>query len=493
MVVDIESQIRLYLKGTSDVGNIITGFERVNSSINQNLSIWNKMKSTYADLSKKMKRGFKEISAGYLEMDEFQEILKKNVKQIKLASNSVELMGKNLGVSAKKVRWFKMEWLGIMFFAQNASKYLFNLLRPAAELVGIFDIFNVVLQVLFLDTMLWALENVLLPFMDFIMNLSPELKNGIGSIILASAAFLGFLGVLASIILVVGSLEHVFATSTLAATIGIMGMWVAALGFVAAMSYAVGGWENLVKGVIGGLSTLIIRGVTFLYDFFVGSILKGIDYILGKLGKAANALGASDVANVLFELQEGVNNVNNTIPDLLYNLNDWIYKELKLGEYAETSGKKIINMNDLIGTSYVNTGIKAEASFKRIADAYGTLFSMQVKMAALQNNTAAGMLKSLGYTGYSPGITLAQSSYANVRAAMGKGSIAQDFVWRPGEAPLAFSPDDTLIATKKGGGMNGVVINQTIHVTASNRDEINKLINDNNKRLVEDIKRVVAG
>jgi hypothetical protein len=70
-----------------------------------------------------------------------------------------------------------------------------------------------------------------------------------------------------------------------------------------------------------------------------------------------------------------------------------------------------------------------------------------------------------------------------------------DMIWRPGQAPIAVSPDDTVVAYKnagRGAGGGGVMINQTINVTASNKDEISRLINESNKRLVDDVKRMVG-
>ena len=82
---------------------------------------------------------------------------------------------------------------------------------------------------------------------------------------------------------------------------------------------------------------------------------------------------------------------------------------------------------------------------------------------------------------------------AQVNAPLGKKG---DFIWRPGGRPMPFDAGDTVVGFKGGApgmmGMGGGInITQNIDIRAGTADEISRAINENNKKLVEDIRRLV--
>ncbi len=71
----------------------------------------------------------------------------------------------------------------------------------------------------------------------------------------------------------------------------------------------------------------------------------------------------------------------------------------------------------------------------------------------------------------------------------GKWEVVKDFILQPGGRLIKTDPNDTIVGTKNGG-MQGITINQTNNVSGTLMSDINRAINDNNKRLVDDIKRL---
>jgi len=105
-----------------------------------------------------------------------------------------------------KVKKFHGELLSVMFFGLAINRVFMGLLQPAFDLVGIFEIWTAVLQVLFLPIAL-AVLNLLLPLFEWMMSWSEETKLLVGQIVLLAAALglfmitigvvgLGILGIL---------------------------------------------------------------------------------------------------------------------------------------------------------------------------------------------------------------------------------------------------------------------------------------------------------
>ena len=70
------------------------------------------------------------------------------------------------------------------------------------------------------------------------------------------------------------------------------------------------------------------------------------------------------------------------------------------------------------------------------------------------------------------------------------GPTYTDMIWRPGQSPIAVSPEDTIVASK--GGMAGViVINQTNNFSVSNPSDYDRLTREISTRIVDDVKRQV--
>jgi len=103
-----------------------------------------------------------------------------------------------------------------------------------------------------------------------------------------------------------------------------------------------------------------------------------------------------------------------------------------------------------------------------------------------------GKQKEVGFNASGRRYNLSETSRALGTEQVGTTAF-NDFMWRPGSAPISFSPQDTIIGTKGGLGGGSVVINQTNNINVSNMEEMERMINDNNSRLVDDVRRITKG
>lgn len=150
-------------------------------------------------------RGFNQSMAQ--SMEGFQKQNKANVSAI----NTGARWGNQIRLLTHGMRGFRMEMLGVMFFGMGMAKFFSGMLKPALELTGMFELFSTVLGVLFLPIAMTLLE-ILLPIMDWFINLPEGVKMAIGmfavfGLILGKIIFLvGMFALgIGSLILVFGS------------------------------------------------------------------------------------------------------------------------------------------------------------------------------------------------------------------------------------------------------------------------------------------------
>ena len=89
--------------------------------------------------------------------------------------------------------------------------------------------------------------------------------------------------------------------------------------------------------------------------------------------------------------------------------------------------------------------------------------------------------------------SISPSAGAMMGGAMMGGGM-RDFIWRPGFAPVPFSPSDTLVGTKSGGGTSTVInANTTFNISAtiSSGMDVEELANDLNARFEETVRTLI--
>jgi hypothetical protein len=197
-------------------------------------------------------------------------------------------------------RGFRMEMLGVMFFGMAMSKMFSDMLRPAAKIFNIFELWSTTLSIVFLPTMA-AIFPFLLKFMEFFMNLPEPTKRAIGlftiiGLILGKILFIT--GVLA---LGLGSLfgttlPKVLAKAALSVTrffslfvkIGLRAFGIISiivLGFVSAWKTNFGRIRDFVKVIFEGIKNIVVghfKIISGIIDIVVGIFTLNFEKI--KLG-----------------------------------------------------------------------------------------------------------------------------------------------------------------------------------------------------------------
>ncbi len=107
---------------------------------------------------------------------------------------------------------FRMELLSVMFGAQMVSRAMFGLLKPAMQVVGIFELFGSMLTVLFLPIALWLLENFIIPLVTWFMDLDPSIQLVIGAFVLFAGVLAIVVSVGAALLLFIGGIVLMFSS-----------------------------------------------------------------------------------------------------------------------------------------------------------------------------------------------------------------------------------------------------------------------------------------
>lgn len=123
-------------------------------------------------------------SEGFEEMQKQMQQLQKNFNTaLKNLNTNMKANTKSTEIYREKVMGLKRNMIAFFFVAREMK----GLLSPAAQLVGIFDVWNSMLQVLFLPIMLFLLQNVFIPLFEFFTGLSEPIQFIIGLFITLAA------------------------------------------------------------------------------------------------------------------------------------------------------------------------------------------------------------------------------------------------------------------------------------------------------------------
>ena len=523
-------------------------------------------------------------------------------------------LGNTIRMATHGLRGFRMEMLGVMFFGMMLQKAFLGLLRPVMEVYGVFELWRIMLMIMFLPVMA-QLMPYFLRFIDFFLELDPKLQLaigwfvifgvvlgfllyifgtfalGIGSIILAlgplglgltkvGAAtkllssvfkiFSGSVAIIAAIIvaIIVGmvlawkenfadmqdwiamvweGIENIFSGS-IKITTGLFGAFLALISgdtekFKNSMSLIWQGIKQLLFGlvqfIVGAFISIgigVLRALIGILKILVGfgtTVLTWVDGLTGGLLTKAKKFYfwlMSIIIRGLRKLSEipGFGWIG-TFMDIGENVEEKIknmFADDMMKDDIESIGEAVEDMGDTTSVSLKDTknnfltelqkmGVATDEGSNNINNIWGDgMFDMiditQYTMDENFNVFAGGLNKE--YEALSAHLTRmnnarngkSTSSWAynlhdNVYAASAKTAMMvrdlglDDFVWRPGSSPVKINPNDTLVGTKGGTGMGSgsVVINQTNNISVSDKAEFERIIDDNNKRVVEDLRRMV--
>jgi len=346
-MADYESRIKVIIETMIEGYDKVPGFRKALNELGvevnnagKAISNTNKQFVDTATLMPKLSKNLDSFS-GALLMD--KNILKV-VNESGMKFNTIGgKMGSWLRQVVGGVRGFQMGLLGIMFFSQAASQALFGLLQPAAQLVGVFDLWTLTLQMLFLPIIL-ALLPLFLQLTDWLMNLPDGVKLALGGFVIFAAVLFKIIAFVASLLLGIGGLVSTLsfmgitgtavggAVSGAFAAIGAVFWPVTAiiLAVIALWTTNLGGFRDFVKNQMGIITLTFGTQWKHLWGF-VKSIFDVIMNILKGDWDAAwesllNALRHFGASIIKFLVSLGMYMANafifaiNLIKDLFFNV-----------------------------------------------------------------------------------------------------------------------------------------------------------------------------
>jgi len=344
-----------------------------------------------------------------------------------------------------------MAMLGVMFFGQMLSRTFSALLQPAMEVYGFFELWNALLLITMIPLMDLLLEPFLALF-DLFISLPEPVQLAIG-------IFSALMVVLGSVLSVVGSLA--LGVNALLMFFGIAGP-IMITGFIAAL-----GPILLIAAAIIAVAALIYLAWTNNFGGIRDWIMVAINGIKQHLSGFVNYF--SGLFKMIFSLFTGdVEGFKKAFFQTIGGLKDILLGLVYfVGSLAVTLGLALLNgMVNIIMTLG-----------KVVADALWSILPNWFKRLLTEG---ASFVKSLfSAAGGEKG---------------GEPKKFNDFIMRPGQAPISFSPQDTVIGAKDLGGIsggNGITINQTTNISALTMNEIQRMIDDSNRKLVDDVRRLV--
>jgi len=54
---------------------------------------------------------------------------------------------------------------------------------------------------------------------------------------------------------------------------------------------------------------------------------------------------------------------------------------------------------------------------------------------------------------------------------------------------VSFSPQDTILGTKTGGGAGGITMANTYNINVPNKEEMERIIREENSRMIDELRR----
>lgn len=350
-------------------------------------------------------------------------------KKLNNINKSSSILDRNVKRLNKSLSRFRMDLLGVGFAGVALTAVMTNLLRPVADVYGVFELWSATLTLVFLPTMDMIFP-LLLGFMETLMNLPEPVKQLIGifaifGLVLGKLLSIFGFGLIAISALKSAGLTLGVAFTTIGAILAVLiGAFVIISGF---LDVTKGKWEGLGK-IIAGIGIVLIAfiGVWAAIPIAIGTAV----YLIIKHWD---------------KIKEFFSNLWNGIKDRFNAALDWI----------KTWAKKFVDFLWNALPSWVQQLIN------------GTL-----KLVA--------------------SITTKEDKKSSTTKSTNKKG---DFIWRAGHGVTNISPEDTIVGAKDpsklSGGAQGITLNNTYNISVSDRAEMQRLIDNNNRSLVRDLQRIV--
>ena len=413
------------------------------------------------------------------------------------------------------MRGFRMEALGVMFFGMMMQRMFLGLLRPVMEAFGVFDIFRLMLLTLFLPIM-----EMIFPFlmnlMEWFMNLPEPVKKAIGIFVILGAIFGTIIMVLGQFALGIGSLIQffpIFGAAIKAVGIFLTGLSATALAVIAVIVAVVIGmyvaWkENFmgmrkfvkdfvdnIKKIFKSLWTLL----TSIFGFFIAVFKGDWDGAWEHIKKGFKAIW-DFIKNILLAFLNfsamvaiGVIRVFKFIVDSIVGFFKWLYNKLvghsiipdminAIIAFFWKIPKAIKSIVKIIGNAFVWVGNAIINVWNRVT---GAITKSIVSVLRGVDVVASVLGKfGIGIGKYAWNITFGNLPF--IPRLAGGGIITKPTLAMIGEAgPEAIVP---LGKNNLPGEAN---ITQENNFYGFTTDDLRRELDDRDRRLVDDIRRIV--
>ena len=230
-------------------------------------------------------------------------VVERNGLLYKKITKTTEKFAESIKKTTSNIKPFRMELLSVMFGAQMVRNAMFDLLRPAMEATGIFEIFGATLKLFFLPIAI-DLMNTLLPVLTAIMNAPPWVKELVGAFTLFIGITAGLVALAAAFALLHAGLVATavtFSTTALPllAIIAGIALLIVAVLLIKKHWREVWDWvvehitniKNSINSIIDGMVDYISKKLLPIKNWINDYIIQPINTAINKV---AEALGLQD-------------------------------------------------------------------------------------------------------------------------------------------------------------------------------------------------------
>ena len=492
----------------------LAGYRVEETAIGNNVSAIRQQQSVLRDsmqnrerLFKKKQRGMKDsiknsvqetaaTKLSNMQNMNWNGIMRLNLQDYQTLAKSQKTVHKTSGKAAMGIRnlthglrGFQMAALGVMFFGMSLQRMFTGLLKPIMSTFGIFEIFSLMLTVLFLPIM-EALFPLFLKLVTWFMNLSPSVKMAIGIFVLLGIALGTMLMLIGTVVLGIGSLILMFGIiaefgpAVIAALAGAFWPVVAVIAIIIAIVVAMRiawkenflGMKAIVENIISGMKDFFSGLIMFFKGIFL--IIKGIfmgDWSLIWEGVKKIFVGAGHALWGLIKI------IVNGIGAIFVGLIRIVWGVIKL-----IIAPFIWLWNFLVGHSLIPDMINAIIDwFKKLP---GAIWSIVKDIGGLIAKGFVNLLPDWIVDILKKGISFVSDIFGG-----GKTSKREnDFIWRPGQGSVSINPNDTLVGYKGaapdlgGGSSSNSTTNNFYGFTM---DDLKRELDDRDRKVVSQMER----
>ena len=409
------------------------------------------------------------LKKGGMEVDKYGKIVYKGTtKQVQF--------NEMLRRTNAYIRPFRMELLSTMFAGMALANTMGSITQPALQAFGVFDLMNATL----IDFMAPATEEVMKGITwltESMSKQSPEMKKNIGLGIYMTQG----LGALAGIAGEAGLAYDGFTTSLAKfRTTGAGGVpGELPVSFALPTSEAVTTQAN---GIIKGITALsaILLGFGFVYKTAEAISGGNIEAAIANSFKAgamvASLTGNLYAAGALLAIGTGIEIVNGAVKG------DWTAVKNAIGSAMVTAGLAIpipgplgwaIRLGLIVGGIAIQFTDLPKSEIKESVSEYvekaGFKWQEEAQKQSRWQPPAPETIKPPVNSTYVP----ENFTYT---------PFVTDFIMRPGQGPISFDKNDTIVGTKTGEGTGGttLIVNNTFN-GITNTDDIIRKVNESTR------------